>query len=272
MSSFKDKTWNYYWRLLATGFCFFTFGLGVVLACLALLPLELAAGDRAKKQRAARRLIGTMFRGFVLLMRSTGALIVRVDGEERLRSPGSKLVVANHPTLIDVVVLLSLIPDAVCIVKAELERSLFIRFLLRRTGYITNSSADSLLGGCAEAFARGDSVLVFPEGTRSVPGEPLKFLRGAAQIALRCRKDLTPVVITCRPPALLKGQKWYEIPADEPVSMRFSTGSDISIDGFLTPNEGISLASRKLTRHLTDYFHSLLSETDQALEEHTWTS
>jgi len=262
VSSPNNRSRDYYWRLAATGFCFLTFGLGVVVACLALLPLELAVGDREKKQKTARRLIRTMFRGFVRLMRSTGALIVRVDGEERLQRPDSKLVVANHPTLIDVVILLSLIPDAVCIVKAELEGSLFIRFLLRRTGYITNSSAETLLGGCAEVFARGGSVLVFPEGTRSVPGRPLKFLRGAAQIALRCRKDLTPVVITCRPPALLKGQKWYQVPAKEPVSMRFTTGSDIPIDGFLAPNEGISLASRKLTRHLTDYFHRLLSQTD----------
>lgn len=256
-----EQALNYYWRLAATGFCFLVFGLGVILTCLALLPLEPASGDREQKQRLARRLIRAMFRWFVSLMQATGVLIVELEGEGRLRTPGSKLVVANHPTLIDVVLLLSIIPDAVCIVKSELESSPFIRFLLRRTGYITNSSAESLLNGCSEVFDRGGSVLIFPEGTRSVPGRPLKFLRGAAQIALRCRQDLTPVVITCRPPSLLKGQKWYDVPVEEPVRMKLSTQRDIAVDGFLASNEGISLASRKLTRHLTDYFHCLLSQT-----------
>jgi 1-acyl-sn-glycerol-3-phosphate acyltransferase len=191
-------------------------------------------------------------------MTATGPLKLTVRGEEKLKAGGSRLVIANHPTLIDAVVLLSLVPDAVCIVKAELTHSFLIRELIRSTGYITNSQPERILEECKKRLSRGQSLLLFPEGTRSSPGKPLKLLRGAAQIALRAEHDLTPVVITCRPASLLKGHEWYQVPPEGPVRMSFEVFDDISIAPYQSENEGISLRSRKLTRYLTDYFQQHL--------------
>ena len=252
------KTLNYYWRLLVTGFCFLIFGPGAVLACLVLLPLRIAPIQEEKKRTLARRCIGRMLTFYLAIMVKTGVLRLTVNGEERLRASGSKFFIANHPTLIDAVVLISLIPDVVCVAKAELNRHFFMRELLKTTGYISNSEPEDFLRECSRTLESGRSLLLFPEGTRSVPGEPLKLLRGAAQIALRIGHPLTPVVITCSPPALLKGQKWYHVPRSGPVTMKFTLCEDIHVASFQHENEGISLKSRKLTRYLTEYFHQQL--------------
>lgn len=245
---------DYYRRILATGFCFTVFGLGSVLAWLLVFPLNALPISKAQRQRTGRRIVGKLFQGFMHLLRFTRPLIITVEGAEKLQTPGSKLVVANHPTLLDVVVLLSLLPDAVCIVKADFERSPLYRSLLRATGYLSNADPERLLEGCQQALKNGTPVLLFPEGTRSVPGRPLKFLRGAAQIALRSQHDVTPVVITSSPPTLLKNQKWYDIPTEGPARIHFRIQDPLPVAEYIRPDEGIPLASRKFNRHLTDFF------------------
>lgn len=249
---------GYYWRLLATGFCFLLFVPGAVVAFALLLPLRVLPISDETRHTTSRHLIRTLFRLYVATMVVTGPLRLTVLGESKLHQPGGKLIIANHPTLIDAVVLISLIPNVVCIAKSELTHNFFMRGLIESTGYITNSDPEKLLADCAQTLKSGQSLLLFPEGTRSVPGQPLKFLRGAAQIALRLNHDFTPVVITCDPPALLKGQRWYEVPKSGPVCMNFTVRDNISVAPYQHPNEGISLRSRKLTRHLLGYFQRQL--------------
>lgn len=246
-------------RLLPLALCYLVFGGGSLLAFAMLWPLELMPLPRLRKQKLARIVVRFLFRFFVWFIQLTGLITIVVEGVEHLESRPSHLVVANHPTLIDILVLVSLFPDAICIVKADLERSVVFRAVVRATGYLTNSSAETLLTGCAQALERGSTVILFPEGTRSVPGRPLRFLRGAAQIALRCGHDLTPIVIDCNPPVLMKNQSWYEFARHDSVQMTLKVEPFIPVLNFALPDEGIPLASRKLTRHLTDYFQRRLS-------------
>ena len=70
-------------------------------------------------------------------MRVLGILTYRVEGAERLREPG-RLIVANHPTLLDVVLLVSQMPEVDCIVKRGLWRNPFLRWPVSWAGYLPN--------------------------------------------------------------------------------------------------------------------------------------
>ena len=121
-------------------------------------------------------------------------------------------MVANL-TLIDVVLLVAAMPQADCIVKSAAERHPLLRRLVKGAGYIPNDRPEPLIAAGTEALRQGRSLLLFPEGTRSPEGRLRAFRRGAARIALRSGSDLVPVVITCLPPILMKGQPWYDVPA-----------------------------------------------------------
>lgn len=254
------------WRGIATAISFMTFGLGGVILGLTLPLLAIGVRDPQHRQRMARGVIHRGMRGFIQLMRGLGVLDYRLQDCERLQRPGL-LVLANHPTLIDVVFLIALIPHADCVVKGRLASNLFTRGPIRAAGYITNNEPESVMDAARDSLARGNALILFPEGTRSVPGRALKFRRGAANIALRTPSDITPVLIDCQPSTLTKGEPWYHIPKHR-VMLHFQVLEDLSPQALLceqAPGEAgmppdrdasipVSRSARQLTRLLAARF------------------
>ena len=115
------------WRILATGFCFACFGVGGVLLGLTVLPvLYLISADNQQLRRRFQRAVHHSFAFFVWQMKSLGLLTWEVRGLEKLAGSG-QLIIANHPSLIDVVFLISLLPETDCVVKQALLVNPFTR-------------------------------------------------------------------------------------------------------------------------------------------------
>src|SRR6267378_976749 len=106
------------WRVLRTGVAFFTFGVGAIVVGGIVWPLRLLPeGTSARREVTVQRVVRAAFRLFAWWMFSLGLIRVSWIGADRLRGRAPRLVVANHPTLIDVVLLLAQLPQADCIVK-----------------------------------------------------------------------------------------------------------------------------------------------------------
>jgi len=242
------------WRLVGTGIAFAVFGLGGMLMGLTVFPaLFVLIRDPQRRQLRSRDMVRFTFACFVRLMRGLGLLSYELHGMERLQR-GGLLILANHPTLIDVVFLISLVRNADCVVRGGLADNLFTRGPIRASGYIRNDGGPELLQACIASLQSSGNLIIFPEGTRSRPGEPLKMQRGAAQIAMRAGCDVTPITIRCEPLALTKGRPWWDVPA-RPLHFVISVGEDITVRPFLeaAPREP-GLAARRLTAYLQTYF------------------
>lgn len=244
---------NRLWRVLATGLSFLAFGLGGVLFGLLVFPaLNLGVRDLARRRRLARRLVQRSFAFHIELMRLLGVLTYEIRGRERLQREGL-LVLANHPTLIDVVFLISLLPNADCVVKPALARNPFTRGPVRAASYVHSDEGAGLVEDCIAAVRRGGNLVIFPEGTRSCRNSPPRLRRGAANIAVRGGLDITPVRISCTPMTLGKGEKWYCVPANR-FHVVLDVQPDIEIAPFRDGEQGDALAARHLTDYLTRYF------------------
>lgn len=244
---------NHAWRVVATGVSFAAFGIGGLLLSLFVFPLlRLLVRDRARCRRLSRRLVQLSFRFHVELMRVLGVLTYELQGVERLRKPG-QLVLANHPTLIDVVFLVSLMPNADCIVRSGLARNPFTRGPILACGYICNDDGGALVDDCIAALREGSTLLIFPEGTRSRRDAPMRLQRGAAHIAVRGRVGVTPVRLRCAPLTLGKGDKWYRVP---PQRFHYSVevGENLDVMPYLEDGQGEAIAARRFTEYLTNYF------------------
>ncbi|MFP1590546.1 lysophospholipid acyltransferase family protein [Escherichia coli] len=79
--------------------------------------------------------------------------------------------------------------------KSALLKNPFLGGVVRAADYLINSEAETLLPRCQQRLAQGDTILIFPEGTRTKPGEKMTLQRGAANIAVRCTSDLRIVTI-----------------------------------------------------------------------------
>ena len=150
--------------------------------------------------------------------------------------------------------LISVIPRANCIIKQGVRENKFTFFPSYVAGFITNQDED-MLGKCRRSLAEGDTLIIFPEGTRSRPGEPVELMRGFANIALAANHNITPVLITCYPPTLMKGRPWYEIPVNPP-HFTITVLDDLDISPYR--DELPSKASRQLAKVLATRYNQLL--------------
>ncbi len=267
------KTLNHLWRIIATGFCFACFGIGGLFLTVFVFPLQkLFIKDKAKQKQLARKTVHYTFKFFIGLMAFSGIFSFDLARAKKLSQLNSQLVLANHPSLIDVVVLISIIPNADCVVKAHLFKNPFLRGVVKSTGYISNADPEGLLVDCKTSIAAGNNLIVFPEGTRTKPGQKLKFQRGAANIALRCLPDsssgsllgnshllkskqesgISTVLIQVKPTTLTKSEPWYKVPE---YKAQFSAEL---IDNSLTPpsfeHDNISKQVRHYNQLLEDFF------------------
>lgn len=241
------------WRIVATGFCFFVFGsAGLLLGLFCVPVLLLFFRDQGRRLHASRFIVHHFFRFFIGLMNFVGVLDYELYGIEKLQRPGL-LILANHPTLIDVIFIISLIPQSGCVVKSALARNPFTRAPVKAAGYITNDAGLALVDDCRTALAAQETLVIFPEGTRTPLSGEVELQRGAANVAIRCRKAVTPVVITCNPRGLAKSQKWYRVP---PQRMHFviRVHEDLQVDPFLESGTAEPVAVRRLNEQLRSFF------------------
>lgn len=245
---------EYISRLFFTGIAFASFGLGGLLLSLTAFPLlNLLVRDAERRARYAQWLVHKSFRLHVLYSTMFGVISVEVIGAEQLDKDRGTLVVANHPSLLDVVLLTSVMRRAQCIVKAEIWRNPFMCGVVTAAGYIRNDGdPEKLLEDCAAVLRAGNNLIIFPEGSRTVPGQPMKLQRGVANIALRAGAPIRIVSISCVPPSLMKGQKWYEIP-------RVRSHFTITVRGLIEIGNFMDDAERPIAaRRLNAYLGELL--------------
>lgn len=242
------------YRGLATGVCFAVFGLGGLAIAVTVFPLLMfGVRDEQRRRRLGKRVMQKSFRFFVEFMRVVGVLRYRVRNLERLDRPGL-LIVANHPSLIDVVFLLSFLKRANCIVRSSLLKNPFTRYPILAADLIPNGSGGvELLDRCIASMDAGDALVIFPEGSRSEPDGMLPFQRGAAHLAVRARKDVTPVVIRVSEHNLGRHSRWWRAPRKR-MDYDFEIKEDIPIQPLLERQQEAPAAARILTQELRRFF------------------
>ena len=250
----------YLWRLFWTPIAFAALGVGgLVLAWTVIPAATIFERDKYKRNRTAQAIIRQSFRLYLWCLQTVGIIRLEVSGADQFRDCHGKLVVANHPTLLDIVILMALLPDAKCVGKEQLWRNPMLRFVVSAAGYIRNDhEPEVFLAKCRETLAAGFNLIIFPEGTRTVPGRPLHFQRGFAHIALASGVDLLPIVITCEPVFLVKGDPFYKVPLTRP-RFRIEAGRTLLPRSYSLSEAGSrSLDARALVSQIeADYYRKL---------------
>jgi 1-acyl-sn-glycerol-3-phosphate acyltransferase len=245
---------EYYWRLIATGGSFSVFGLGALFITVSLFPvIHILAADRRRAHRRCQYVVHISFRAFISMMKTLGILTYEFSNLDKLPDRSGHLIIANHPTLLDVVFVISRLPTTQCVVKKAAWSNPFLAGVMWATGYIQNEDPVVLIDDCVRALEEGNNLVIFPEATRTVPGRKLKLKRGAASIIVTSRRLFTPLIMTCEPSTLAKGQKWFDIP-DRRVHFRISVGDPVDPVPLLTDGEKLSKSNRRINNAIEELF------------------
>jgi 1-acyl-sn-glycerol-3-phosphate acyltransferase len=245
------------WRIALRALGFASFGLVALTLGFVVLPLQRVRarwrGLRERDELRAQRAIHRGMRLWVRLASAGGVIRVSVRGGEALRNAGPIVVVANHPSLIDTPILLSVMPQADLIVNAAWGDNLFMRRCVEGAGHLRAERGAVVVRRAIERIRDGRTLLVYPEGSRTPPEGLRAFERGAAQIALIANCPILPVVISVQPRTLMKGQAFTDVPEQCP-EWRVEVGQPIHPADYARSGEGSSAAARRITAALQEHF------------------
>lgn len=185
------------------------FGLGgLAVICLLGLPFALIALIFTKRWRVLLVRCAVALSFSIYLWYLQLFFFVRIDCSEltAIQSVRPLIIVANHPSLLDAVVLLSRLPRSVCVIKAKLKNNILFGAAARVSGYISNEDPKDLVQQACNDLANGAHLLIFPEGTRTTQHPINPFGKTAALIALRSGVAIQTVFIDFSSPYL--GKNW----------------------------------------------------------------
>lgn len=185
-------------------------GLGALAAlCLVWLPFAMLLHPvlpRRIGQPLGRAVIAVGFRVYLALLTWLCACRFDLAELDRLRGEGPLIVAANHPSLLDAVMIVSRLPNAVCVMKASLLDNVLFGAAARLAGYIRNDAPLEMILRAREALRCGAQVVIFPEGTRTTafPVDACQPIAGL--IARRAAVPVQTLLIEFSTPYL--GKAW----------------------------------------------------------------
>lgn len=243
------------WDYVKQQFSVFTFfGTGLVVSPPCFL-LSLLFGHRfpaEKGQALIRWLFGTWLKMSIRI----GVFDIEFPEADKLRAERGVVIAPNHPTMLDAVILLSIVPRTVCIMRASLINSPFLGGAARLARFVTNDSGPALIRQGVEKIQHGENLLIFPEGTRTVSGAVNRFKNGFALIAVKSDAPIQTVFIEREASYLGKGVSLFS-PTPLPIRYRIHLGE------VMRAQEGEH--AQELSARMETYFREHLVHTGEAI-------
>jgi 1-acyl-sn-glycerol-3-phosphate acyltransferase len=209
------------------------------LIALVLLPLL----PRERARRLGRAAISRGYRLFWTIARASGLLRMDAQALRPLAAERGLIIVANHPSLLDALMLVAELPRSACVMKASLVRNPLLGPGALLARYIRNDSARTLLRDAVAELRAGGQLVLFPEGTRTTraPIEPL--LPSFAYIARRAGAPVQAVFIDTTSPYLAKGWPLWRLP---PLPIEFA----VRLGRRFEPRDDVDALVAEVERHL----------------------
>lgn len=232
---------------------FTVFGIfGALMSAVVVPAYWVLVRDPARRAHGIRLLMYRMFHSYLASMQALRLIDIDLDGVDSNPPPGS-LIVANHPSLIDALLLLGHIKGVVVVAKRSLQVNPFTSGAIRGAKYVVNTRAPELIDECQAHLAAGHTLVLFPECTRTASDGVIRLRRGAAHIAVRSGCKVIPVTIQFSEPLLTKSSRWWMAPRVRP-QVRVVGHAAIDPAQFQEDNCCASLAARRLTEHLRELY------------------
>lgn len=214
------------------------------LAWTLLAPLFGWVLPRPAAGRVGRAYISRLYRTAWASATRLGLMRLDSSALDALREePGGLIVAANHPSMLDALLIVARLPRSVCIMKAELMNNVLLGNGARLAEYIRNDSGRGMVRDAVASLRAGNQLVLFPEGTRTVRAPTNDFKPGVTLIAQRAQVPIQTVLIESRSPYLGKGWPLLKAPP-MPVTIRLRLGRRFAPDA----------DHRAALQRLEDYF------------------
>lgn len=228
--------------------------IGLVVCPICTLVLGLF-GNRIPAQKG-RDLIRWLFSSWLKAAIRVGTFEIHFPEADKLAAHRGGIIAPNHPSLLDAVLLLGTVPNAVCIMRAGLMKSPVLGGAARLARFIGNDEGSALIRDGIERLQRGESLLIFPEGTRTHQRAVNPFKKGFALMATKTGAPIQTVFIEREGRYLGKGVS-LTAATKLPIRIRVSLGD------VMYAREGET--AQELAARMEEYFRSHLENTGDSI-------
>jgi 1-acyl-sn-glycerol-3-phosphate acyltransferase len=160
-----------------------------------------------------RAAIAFIYRVFWSVAAALGILRIEAKALDALRDePGGLIIAANHPSMLDALLVVARLPRGMCIMKAALMRNVFLGAGAKLARYICNDSTRDIVRSAVANLREGAQLVLFPEGTRTVDAPINPFRPGVTLLAHLAQVPIQTVIIETDSPYLGKGWPIWRTP------------------------------------------------------------
>lgn len=198
--------------------------------------------ERSRLLRGVRRYLGLLRRWHLLETEFTG--FGDVSGWK------GALVVANHPSILDALLVMTIVPSLEFLINARLINHPVMGGAMRLSGFLRNDAPLEMIRSGGKTLAAGSNLLVFPEGTRTKTPPLDPFHHGHALVAVRAGAPVQTVFITCDSDYFGRDFSFFR-PGRPPVRYRITAGKTFGVSGEDTP--------RALSSEIEHYMRAVLA-------------
>jgi len=226
--------------------------LALGLMCLIWLPFAMLLYvllPRHSGQMLGRYVIMLAFRLYLWFLRIFCACRFDLSELDALPKEQPQILVANHPSLLDAVLIVSRLPNAVCIMKAGLMNNVLLGSAARLARYIRNDAPLKMVLSARNELSENSSIVLFPEGTRTSDFPLGPCTNSATLISRRTGTPMQALLIEFNYPYLGKHWPLHRRPM-LPLQVKVRLGKR-----FAVPND-----VRAATREMETYFREELTK------------
>ena len=224
-----------FFRSVRICIAFFIFGIGSFILSFFIFPyIQLFIKKELQKEYFASTIRRTwsFFTNFII---DTKIIALNADKEAFQKIQG-KIVVANHPTFIDIILLISLLPKSICLAKKDVLKNPLLKNIVSAIYIVNDIDIEKLKENSNKFLKQGYNIVIFPTGTRNESNKEVKIHKGFVTMAINANVDIVPIKIICDSKFLTKGQPFYE-GTDKVVNYNLEILDKISINDFNESDE-----------------------------------
>ena len=228
------------------------FATGALIIGFIIIPLSSLFYKDLKKRKFCADIVHKSWKFFTFIIQKLGTINVEINGN--FNNIKGKVIVSSHPSLIDIVILIGLIPNSLCIAKKELLKNPIMHNIVKSLYIINDISFEDFKIETQQALEQGFNIIIFPTGTRTLPNEKIKIHKGSAQTAISTNTDIVPIKIEIDYPILVKNHNPLDV-GTKRINYKITKKNEIKINDYKTPEitdiKLRKILSEKIKREIT---------------------
>ena len=203
-----------------------------------------------KTKQECYKILQGSWQFFIWLIEVTGVIKLNISDLEKIKNIKNSIIISTHPSFIDVVILISIIPYSTCFVAQKLAKNPFFKGIVELLFILDVQSIDDWLNKSVEKLDEGLNLVIFPMGGRHDKNEFPKIRRGTALIAQKSKKDIIALNLETDTRFLQANQPIYEA-GDKTIQFYLSYIEKINTEELLSKYPDSVTFKTELTKIIT---------------------